>query len=302
VLHIALALYLFSFSLGIVLVVLSLLANVRFHSAVYGQLTAFFGAALLIVVVDMLKVYDNAAGIEFGRWIRYLYAALSLAGFGLFSWAMPLIVFHVCSLPLSARRRIVHLAIVIVAAAIGALHELFPGLVLEAMSAAVLVGVQVYGLVLLLPHLGGIKDLQLRKLLRHFCMLFIIGIAASGFQLAGSDLFGSEAAVRSLPIVQFLYFVGGVALLLAFAMRYPLARVADVGPTCTLPDAFISKYGISPRECEIVSLILRGYSNRMVAETLFISAMTVKNHIYHIYQKTGVGNKIQLLNMINPAK
>ena len=37
-------------------------------------------------------------------------------------------------------------------------------------------------------------------------------------------------------------------------------------------------------------------------ETLFISALTVKNHIYHIYQKIGVENKIQLLNHINSPK
>ena len=55
-----------------------------------------------------------------------------------------------------------------------------------------------------------------------------------------------------------------------------------------LPDRFIDQYGISPRECEIISMIVRGYSNRKIGETLFISAMTVKNHIYHIYRKTGV--------------
>ena len=49
-------------------------------------------------------------------------------------------------------------------------------------------------------------------------------------------------------------------------------------------------------------MIVRGYSNRKIGETLFISAMTVKNHIYHIYQKTGVENKIQLLNVINSPK
>ena len=40
----------------------------------------------------------------------------------------------------------------------------------------------------------------------------------------------------------------------------------------------------------------------MIGEKLFISTTTVKNHIYHIYQKTGVTNKIQLINLINSPK
>ena len=42
----------------------------------------------------------------------------------------------------------------------------------------------------------------------------------------------------------------------------------------------------------------KGYSNRKLAEALFISAQTVKNHVYHIYQKTGAENKVQLINLV----
>ncbi len=299
-LHVALALYLFSFSLGIAVVVLSLLAFARFHSVVYRQLAVLFSGALLIVIVDMLKMYDRATIDNFGALIRLLYAFLSFAGFGLFAYSMPAIGFRVCSLPLSGKRKIVHFIIVVVVAFIGGWHELSPQPALEVASAAALIGVQVYGLLVVLPRLGGIKNPQLLVLMRRFLVLFAIGIAATVADVAASSVFGSRAALLSLPLVQLLYFFGAVALLLSFALRYSF--VEEEGSTCLLPATFISKYGISPRECEIVSLIVRGYSNRMVAETLFISAMTVKNHIYHIYQKTGVENKIQLLNLINPAK
>ena len=58
-----------------------------------------------------------------------------------------------------------------------------------------------------------------------------------------------------------------------------------------LPDEITRQYGISPRECEIITMLVRGYTNRMIGEKLFISSTTVKNHIYHIYQKTGVQTK-----------
>jgi len=64
----------------------------------------------------------------------------------------------------------------------------------------------------------------------------------------------------------------------------------------------VQAYGISPRECEIISMMIQGFNNRMIGERLFISAATVKNHVYHIYQKTGAANKVQLMNLINPPK
>ena len=49
--------------------------------------------------------------------------------------------------------------------------------------------------------------------------------------------------------------------------------------------------GLSPREVEVLSLLVRGYSNRQIAATLFISARTVNSHVEHIYTKIGVGTR-----------
>ena len=59
------------------------------------------------------------------------------------------------------------------------------------------------------------------------------------------------------------------------------------------------KYHISSREKEIIELILSGKSNREIEDMLFISFNTVKNHIYHIYQKFGVQSRSQLIHYIN---
>ncbi|MCK4679003.1 MAG: LuxR family transcriptional regulator, partial [Bacteroidales bacterium] len=36
-----------------------------------------------------------------------------------------------------------------------------------------------------------------------------------------------------------------------------------------------------------------------IADALFISLQTVKDHNYNIYLKTGVRNRVELVNMIN---
>ncbi len=60
----------------------------------------------------------------------------------------------------------------------------------------------------------------------------------------------------------------------------------------------VRQYRLSPRERDIVLEIARGKSNEEIATMLFISTSTVKNHVYHIYQKMKVHNRVELLNAV----
>jgi DNA-binding NarL/FixJ family response regulator len=48
---------------------------------------------------------------------------------------------------------------------------------------------------------------------------------------------------------------------------------------------------LSQRETEVLSLVARGMSNRLIAKNLFISEKTVKNHLYSIFRKIGVTDR-----------
>ncbi|MCM3163651.1 helix-turn-helix transcriptional regulator [Metabacillus litoralis] len=48
------------------------------------------------------------------------------------------------------------------------------------------------------------------------------------------------------------------------------------------------------REVEISDLLMKGYTNYKIAETLFISTNTVKRHLQNIYTKLGVRNRTEL--------
>lgn len=63
-------------------------------------------------------------------------------------------------------------------------------------------------------------------------------------------------------------------------------------------DVFIEKYRITDREREIIAMIANGFSNQFIAEKLDISLGTVKNHIYNIFQKTRVRNRVELCNLL----
>jgi ATP/maltotriose-dependent transcriptional regulator MalT len=50
---------------------------------------------------------------------------------------------------------------------------------------------------------------------------------------------------------------------------------------------------LSPREHEVLSLVADGLSNRDIAQRLFISTVTVKVHLRHIFDKLGVQNRTE---------
>lgn len=54
---------------------------------------------------------------------------------------------------------------------------------------------------------------------------------------------------------------------------------------------------LTPRELEVVRLIAEGLSNRQIAERLFLSDGTVRNHISSILEKTGLEHRTQIAVM-----
>lgn len=88
-------------------------------------------------------------------------------------------------------------------------------------------------------------------------------------------------------------------------LLYLRSRLTDFTPTeipALVDDrillTFFEQHSISRREGEIIRLILAGRSNSDIERELFISISTVKNHIYNIFQKLKVKNRIQLSMMI----
>ena len=63
------------------------------------------------------------------------------------------------------------------------------------------------------------------------------------------------------------------------------------------PLELMLKYNISKREIEVIQLICEGLTNKEIAEKLFISIDTVKDHNSRIFQKTDVKNRTQLAKL-----
>jgi len=55
---------------------------------------------------------------------------------------------------------------------------------------------------------------------------------------------------------------------------------------------------LSKREEEVVRFIAEGLSNRDIAQALNLSEHTIKNHLFHIFEKLGVSNRVELVCVV----
>jgi DNA-binding NarL/FixJ family response regulator len=62
------------------------------------------------------------------------------------------------------------------------------------------------------------------------------------------------------------------------------------------------KFGLTPRELEIISAVVAGFANKEIAEYFKISEDTVKHHLSNIFDKLGVSTRLELaLFAVNQA-
>jgi ATP/maltotriose-dependent transcriptional regulator MalT len=65
--------------------------------------------------------------------------------------------------------------------------------------------------------------------------------------------------------------------------------------------AKLEKFGITPREHQILTLIAAGLSNREIAERLFVSENTVKTHSSRLFEKLNARRRTQAVQLAKEA-
>ena len=76
----------------------------------------------------------------------------------------------------------------------------------------------------------------------------------------------------------------------------PSRKMIAIEPTGPREVAWLKAdaYVLSPREREIVDLVLRGASRTQIAATLYISEYTVQDHLSNVFDKVGVRGRERL--------
>ena len=100
--------------------------------------------------------------------------------------------------------------------------------------------------------------------------------------------FSNEGDFLFSSIPYALYGIFVISYFLHYSLLTPIAMN-------DLSEAFLSRYGITDREREIILKVMQGKSNADIASELFISLATVKTHLHNIYKKIGVESRYDLL-------
>jgi DNA-binding CsgD family transcriptional regulator len=96
----------------------------------------------------------------------------------------------------------------------------------------------------------------------------------------------------------FAFFLGNTFLPVYFNYGTLLASFPE-GSGKSMPfEEFCKRFDVSPRESDVIMEICNGLSNKEISDKLFISLQTVKDHTHHIYIKTNVRSRVQLINLV----
>ena len=92
----------------------------------------------------------------------------------------------------------------------------------------------------------------------------------------------------------FFLFFSGIIPLVFLSRIYLFENPSDYIGIINIHDDLYDAFKITKREREIIEEICKGKTNKQIAEELFISLQTVKDHTHNIFNKTEVKNRVQL--------
>jgi len=161
-----------------------------------------------------------------------------------------------------------------------------------ATMALVYVGWAIWGF----SGLKNISDPHQKRFMRVFMLWYLLYMCFNVLTLLFSSF---------LPVIPYLFlfiFLSWHLLPILFLTLY-LEKHHAISPSAQRDfearlSAFATEYEISKRELEVIRLICKGWSNQEISDNLHISLQTVKDHVHHIFLKTGIKNRVQLTNLI----
>ena len=139
-----------------------------------------------------------------------------------------------------------------------------------------------------------------------------LGSALSWIPYSASSMIIQRLDIATLdPSVSFFIFLALVAvMILCTDTRDPDIRIvlsamddkqwrpADWQSIDERCQAIAEQYGLTKRETEVMTYVVKGRSRTYIAETLFVSENTVKAHTKHLYAKLGIKNRQELQSFL----
>lgn len=283
---------------GFVVVTLCLLLYTRFASPAYLFWALIMLGGTLLITAKAVTHYLRLARSDSYWYILLSFILFGLPGEMLLGYGVPLIAHGVAGIGISPSRGALHHLVV---AVLGA-QVVIEGLTGNAAVAAIRMIMRIvwigYGYAILFSGTRTVTEQNQRTVIRAFLATGLIVLPLMLISVLTALLLPDSFALREVPVASLLWLSAYSTLSIVLIVRFIFGPRNKVDWEVPVP--FARTYNISDRECEIIRLILQGNSEARVGDLLFISRRTVVNHVYNIYRKTGVKNRVQLINLLNP--
>ncbi len=150
-----------------------------------------------------------------------------------------------------------------------------------------------------------------RKFILTVQFFVILYVLVAGILLVLMFLGRTELLILTEFVSIWLLILNGMTLVYVFQHDFSERFFADaklklntgvVETESSIMDDMSEKSKLTNREREVIGLSYDGKSYEEIAEELFISKYTVKNHIHNAYEKLGVVSKNELLKLVKEYK
>ena len=146
-----------------------------------------------------------------------------------------------------------------------------------------------------LPGKSGIEGIPLIKSISPACKIIMLTVFDSDDSIFNAILAGADGyLLKKTPPPRILYSIeeaveGGTPMS-PFVARRMIEYFKSIVPQPA------SDYSLTSRESEILGELVKGFDNKQIADKLFISFETVRNHLKHIYEKLHVSSRSQAVS------
>lgn len=171
-----------------------------------------------------------------------------------------------------------------------------PGKAIKIVFYVIDLGVKLYIFILLLT-----AAVRSNNKLKNRLFVRFGGILAGMSALAAAALHFSELNIF-IGVYFLLTYFGSDLVLIFLLKEYLRNNEQEYAEQTDNIENTYQKYGISKRERQIIAGICDGKTNREIADELFITLQTVKDHTYNIYRKVNVRNRVQLTQLFSGLK
>lgn len=289
--HLSFLFFLFSLFAGLAAIFTIIFLYFKYHKLLLLYYALWLLSLFIILLSEAFELYLKNTGLFTESTLFYILKSIRGTGILALIITLPLFIHRLLERPMTKIIKGIYFMYMGLSTIIIFIYIFYPDMFTinyRIINSTLIVFVYLYSIVLCFLYIKRIKDPLFRKPITAFFIISLLFFPMT-IPLPSLNMF-------ILAIYFLVLSLGSIILGFIYYSHLPYYKYNQI------TNSFKRFYNLTDREIEIIEYMLKGFSNRKIANTLYISQKTVHNHTTSIYQKTAAQNRIQLFNFIMSHK